>query len=73
MEWPAFHSQVEKWYWKDSNPATFPAKFFYNKNDIQFCLITGIWYILFVWFDSLRPNQQSFSYKGTGLPGLNQY
>ena len=24
-------------------------------------------------FDSLRPGQQSFSYIGTGLPGLNQY
>ena len=24
-------------------------------------------------FDSLRPSQQSFSYVGTGLPGLNQY
>ena len=23
-------------------------------------------------FDSLRPSQQSFSYVGTGLPGLNQ-
>ena len=30
-------------------------------------------FILFVWFDSLRPCQQSFSYVGTGLPGLNQY
>ena len=28
---------------------------------------------LFVWFDSLCPSQQSFSYAGTGLPGLNQY
>ena len=28
---------------------------------------------LFVWFDSLRPSQQSLSYIGTGLPGLNQY
>ena len=27
----------------------------------------------FVWFDSLRPSQQSFSYVRTGLPGLNQY
>ena len=26
-----------------------------------------------VWFDSLRPHQQSFSYKGIGLPRLNQY
>ena len=23
--------------------------------------------------DSLRPSQQSFSYVGRGLPGLNQY
>ena len=30
-------------------------------------------FVLFVWFDSLRPSQQSFSYVGTGLPGLNQY
>ena len=30
-------------------------------------------FILFVWLDSLRPCQQSFSYVGTGLPGLNQY
>ena len=28
---------------------------------------------LFVWFDSLRPSQQSLNYVGTGLPGLNQY
>ena len=28
---------------------------------------------LFVWFDSLRPSQQFFSYAGMGLPGLNQY
>ena len=28
---------------------------------------------LFCLFDSLRPSQQSFSYVGTGLPGLNQY
>ena len=28
---------------------------------------------LFVWFDSLRPSQQSFSYVGMGLPRLNQY
>ena len=27
--------------------------------------------ILFVWF--FTSHQQSFSYKGTGLPGLNQY
>ena len=26
-----------------------------------------------VWFDSLRPSQQFFSYVGMGLPGLNQY
>ena len=24
-------------------------------------------------FDSQRPSQQTFSYVGTGLPGLNQY
>ena len=29
--------------------------------------------VSFVWFDSLRPNQQFFSYVGIGLPGLNQY
>ena len=28
---------------------------------------------LFCLFDSLRPSQQSFSYVGTSLPGLNQY
>ena len=27
----------------------------------------------FVWFDSLHPSQQFFSYVGMGLPGLNQY
>ena len=27
----------------------------------------------FVWFDSLRPSQQFFSYVRMGLPGLNQY
>ena len=29
-------------------------------------------FVLFVWFESLRPSQQSFSYVGTGLPGLIQ-
>ena len=29
--------------------------------------------ILFVWLDSLRPSQQSFSYVVMGLSGLNQY
>ena len=28
---------------------------------------------VFVCFDALRPSQQSFSYVGTGLSGLNQY
>ena len=28
---------------------------------------------LFVWFDSLRPSQQFFSYMWTGRHGLNQY
>ena len=36
-----------------------PAKFRFN--------------LTFVWFDSLRPSQQFFSYVGTGLPGMNQY
>ena len=27
--------------------------------------------LFFVWFDSLRPSQQSLSYVGTGLPELN--
>ena len=26
-----------------------------------------------IWFDSLQPSQQFFSYVGTGLPELNQY
>ena len=26
-----------------------------------------------IWFDSLRPSQQFFSYLGMGLPGKNQY
>ena len=30
------------------------------------------WYV-FVCFDSVRPIKQYFSYKGAGLPGLNQY
>ena len=30
-------------------------------------------YNSFVWFDSLCPSQQPFSYVGMGLPGLNQY
>ena len=30
-------------------------------------------FVLFVWFDYLRPSQQSFSYVGTGFSGLNQY
>ena len=39
-------------------------------------LIHKIWkrkdqIFLFVWFDSLRPGQQFFSYVGTGLPGLD--
>ena len=35
-----------------------------------------VWFAVFVlsvWFDSLRPSQQSFSYVGMGLPGMNQY
>ena len=27
----------------------------------------------YVWFDSVRPSQQFFSYVKTGLPGLKQY
>ena len=27
----------------------------------------------FVWFDSLHPSRQFFSYVGMGLPELNQY
>ena len=48
-----------------------PEKFF-GKNDLDeeepilMCLC-------FVWFESLRPSQQFFSYVGTGLPVLNQY
>ena len=30
-----------------------------------------IWEGFFIWF--FKSHQQSFSYKGTGLPGLNQY
>ena len=30
-------------------------------------------HLLFIWFDFLRPIQQSFSYIGTDLPWLNQY
>ena len=35
----------------------------------------GCWsiLILFVWFWFFTSHQQSFSYKGMGLPGLNQY
>ena len=36
-------------------------------------IITTYAHEQFVWFDSLRPSQQLFSYVGTGLPGLNQY
>ena len=32
----------------------------------------GNWFVLFIWFDSLRPIQQFFSYVGTGRPGFNQ-
>ena len=32
--------------------------------------LCGVWFF-FVWFDSLRPSQQSFSYIQTGFPGLN--
>ena len=28
---------------------------------------------MIIWFDSLGPSQQFFSYVGTGLPRLNQY
>ena len=47
-------------------------KFFLGKNDLNeeelilMCLC-------FVWFESLRPSQQFFSYVWTGLPGLNRY
>ena len=30
-------------------------------------------HLLFVWFDSLCPNQQVFSHVRTGLSGLDQY
>ena len=30
-------------------------------------------FLFFILFDSSRPSLQSFSYVGTGLPGLNQY
>ena len=29
--------------------------------------------MVFVWFDSLRPSQQFYSYVGKGLPVLNRY
>ena len=35
-------------------------------------LILQLW-STYVWFDSLRPSQQVFSYVGTDLPGLKQY
>ena len=34
--------------------------------------VSTLW-LCFVWFDSLRPSQQLFSYVGTGLSELNQY
>ena len=33
----------------------------------------SVCFVLFVLFDSVSPSQQSFSYKGTGIPGLKQY
>ena len=47
-------------------------KDFYDDDDNQDA-DTIITFWLFVWYDSLRPSQQSFSYGGTCLPGLNQY
>ena len=37
------------------------------------CALFSFQFCLFVWFDSLHPSPQIFSYVGTGLPGLNQY
>ena len=39
----------------------------------EYLFIITFFFFFFVWFDSLRPSQQSFSYIGMSLPGLNQY
>ena len=38
---------------------------------ILYTIYKNICFVLLVWFDTLRPSQQFFSYVGTGLPGLN--
>ena len=64
------------------NPITFYSyDFLWNytvlgrASDLMMALALSFhrWVGTFVCFDSLRPSQQSFSYAGTGLPGLNQY
>ena len=34
-------------------------------------IIHNFVFVSFIWF--FMPHQQSYNYKGTGLPGLNQY
>ena len=46
-------------------------KLFYDRKHYR--PLRNVTVYLFDWFDSLRPDQQFFSYNGTGLPGLNQY
>ena len=44
-----------------------------TNQDPHYFPLSCLFFLLFFLFDYLRPSQQSFSYVGTGLPGLNQY
>ena len=65
--------ESSRWNW----PFEYPQHvLWFGKRKSDFAsstLILWLWLILFclIWF--FTSHQQSFSYKGTGLPGLNQY
>ena len=73
-----FGSSEEPSQWDGS--FEYPQHMFWLRNKKNhFPFLTLIWNFGFFhqsrefWFDSLCPHQQSFSYVGTGHPGLNQY
>ena len=50
-----------------------PAIHRFNSLDLTIIIKLVLRNMLFCLYDFLCPNQQFFSYVGTGLPGLNQY
>ena len=56
-------------FWNDDTADLSPKVFFSRK-----CVVIPVVLIVcFVWFDTLHPNQQFFSYVKIGLPVFNQY